>query len=150
VVVETSRGAELNVIALMGYNPGRDLAILAVLEGSLPALETGPADIVKEGDRVMVAAPDKQICEASVGSIRAVGGVDLIPISAPAPAGSPVLSQGGKVIGLATRHKIGGESLTFAVPSRYISDILAEHRVLSFEQMLDEVRLGIGPGTERP
>jgi S1-C subfamily serine protease len=134
LTIETASGAELNVIALMGYSVSRDLAVVAVLEGNLPALETGAGDVVQEGDAVVAVGPGNATSKGVVGPRRAVGGVDLMQITASAPTGSPVLNEHGKVIGLATlRH---GETL--AIPSRYIADLLAEHRVISFDQMLQE------------
>jgi len=117
----------------MGYSPSRDLAVLAVLEGNLPALETGPAEIVQEGDSVVAVAPGNAVFRGTVGPRRAMGGVDLFQTTAPAPGGSPVISEHGKVIGISTRN-YGG----MVVPSRYISDMLAEQRVLSFADMLRE------------
>ena len=138
VIVQTSKGDELNVIALMGYNTNCDLAALAVLEGSLPSLEAGPGDVVNQGDTVVAMGPDNATTEGIVGERRAMNGVDLMQISAQASTGWPVLNQHGKVIGTAARKRIGSSVGTFAIPSRYISDLLAEHRVISFAQMLEE------------
>jgi hypothetical protein len=135
VTVDTASGDALNVIALMGYSPTRDLAVLAVLEGNLTALETGPGEVVTEGEAVVVLGPDNASSSGVVGPRRAIGGVDLIPIGTLATAGSPVLNEHAKVIGLATRQ-------TLAVPSHYISDMLAEQHVISFGQMLEETQNG--------
>ncbi len=138
VSVETSSGAVLNVIALMGYSPDRDLAALEVLEGNLPALETGADEIVQEGDSVVVIGADKAVTKGAVGARRAIGGVDLIQITAQAAAGAPVLNEHAKVIGLATHKRLGQENLTLAIPTRYVSDLLAAQHVISFAQMLEE------------
>jgi S1-C subfamily serine protease len=140
VTVGAASGEELNVIAVMGYSPSRDLAVLAVLEGNLPALETGAAEIVQEGDAVVAVGPDNAVSRGAIGSRRAIGGVDLFQITAQASMGSPVLSEHAKVIGLVTGQR-PGENVTLAVPSRYISDLLAEHRVLSFAQVLEETQV---------
>jgi S1-C subfamily serine protease len=140
VVVESASGEELNVIALMGYNTNRDLAALAVLEGSLPSLESGAGEVVELGDAVVAMGPDGAVSEGTAGPRRAVGGVDLIQISAKASLGWPVLNQHGKVIGMATRKRAGGSVETFAIPSSYISDLLAEGKVISFAQMLEETQ----------
>ncbi|HEY3839133.1 MAG TPA: serine protease [Bryobacteraceae bacterium] len=140
VVVQTANGEELNVIALMGYNTNCDLAALAVLEGSLPSLEAGPGEVVQQGDSVVAMGPDNAVTEGKVGERRAMNGVDLMQISAQASTGWPVLNQHGKVIGTAARKRAGGSIATFAIPSRYISDLLAEHRAISFAQMLEETR----------
>jgi S1-C subfamily serine protease len=138
VTVDTANGDELNVIALMGYNQNCDVAVLAVLEGNLPALQTGPADIVQEGDAVVAVGLRNAVSQGVVGTRKALGGVDLIQITAQATAGSPVMNDHGKVIGLVTHKRIGGESVTLAIPSRYISDVLAQQRVISFAQMNEE------------
>lgn len=133
VTIDSSTGDELNVIAVMGYNTRTDLAVLAVLEGNLPALESGAAEIVQEGDPVVVVGPNNQVSQGAIGSRRAIGGVDLMQINAPATAGSPVLNDHAKVIAMATNRQL-------AIPTRYISDLLAEHRVLSFAQILEETQ----------
>ncbi len=140
VTVESASGQELSVIALMGYNKSQDLAVLAVLEGNLPALETGAGEIVQEGDGVVAVGPDSAVSNGVVGARRAIGGVDLMRITAQAAPGSPVLNQHGKVIGVAMHRRLGNEELTLAIPSHYISDLLGEHRVISFAQMLEETR----------
>lgn len=149
VTVETASGEELNVIALMGYNPSRDLAVLAVLEGSLPALESGADEIVQEGDTVVAIGPNNAVSNGAAGARRAVGGVDMIRITAEAPAGSPVLNLHGKVIGMATHKRVGSENLTFAVPGSYISNLLEEHHVISFAQMLEETQASAATGSTR-
>jgi S1-C subfamily serine protease len=128
VVIDTASGDELNVIALMGYNPGRDLAALAVLEGNLPALESGPGEIVQEGDSVFARGT-----AMTIGPRRAIGGTDLIQTNAVSTAGTPVLNEQGKVIGIARRDGT-------ILPSRYVSDLLGEKRVLSFEQLQAELQ----------
>lgn len=131
VTVESSSGDELSVIAVMGYSTTQDLAVLAVLEGNLPALESGASEIVQEGDAVTLPGENNAVVRGAVGARRAVGGVDLIQITAAAAAGSPVLNESGKVIAMVTGRQM-------AIPSRYVSDLLAEHRVLSFDQILHE------------
>ncbi len=140
VVVETATGDELNVIALMGYSTTRDVAVLAVLEGNLPALETGAGDVVEEGDNVVVLQPGDEAGRGTIGTRRAIGGVDLMQISVRSPDGCPVISEHGRVIGLTTRRKVGQTDVMLATPTRYISDLLAEHRAISFGQMLEETQ----------
>jgi hypothetical protein len=140
VTVDSSSGAELSVIALMGYSVSRDLAVLAVLEGNLTALETGAGETVIEGDPVVVLGPDNKVSTGVAGMRQAIGGVDMIQITAPASGGSPVLNAQGKVIGLATHRNFGGRMATLAVPSHYISDLLAERHVMSFGEMLEETQ----------
>jgi S1-C subfamily serine protease len=137
VGVYTSNGDELSVIALMGYSPSRDLAVLAVLEGNLPALESGAGETVQEGDVVVAVGSNRAVYQGVVGPRRAIGGVDLIRIGAQSSPGSPVLNAHGKVIGV-TIQRPAGVGAAYAVPSRYISDVLAERRTMSFAQMLEE------------
>jgi hypothetical protein len=151
VTIQTAAGDELSVIALMGYSPERDLAALAVLEGSLPALDSGATEVVEEGDPVVVIGADNAISKGAVGARRAVGGVDLIQITAPAPVGAPpvgapVLNERAQVIGIVTNKHFGPENQTLAIPSRYVSDLLAEQHVISFAQMLEETSQAASAG----
>jgi S1-C subfamily serine protease len=136
VTVETSRGEELTVIALMGYSPARDLAALAVLEGNLPALENGAEETVQEAEAVSALGLSGAVAQGVLGTRRAIGGVDLIGTNLQANAGSPVINRQGKVIGVVIQRNGG----VFAVPSHYVSDMLAENHTMSFEQMLEETR----------
>ena len=140
VKIVTAAGEELSVIALMGYNMNADLAVLAVLEGNLPALESGASEIVSEGDPVVSIGPDNAFSNGTVGARRATNGIDMMPITAQAPEGAPVLNEQAKVIGMAIHKRVGKAIVTLAVPSHYITDLVAEHRVLSFEQMLEETQ----------
>ena len=137
ISIDTSNGDELNVLALMGYSPSRDLAVVAVLEGNLPALETGAGEVVQEGDLVVAIGRNRAVSQGVVGPRRAIGGVDLMQISVQAAPGSPVLNEHGKVIGVTIKRPAGVNSV-YAIPSHYISDLLAEHRTMSFAQMLEE------------
>jgi S1-C subfamily serine protease len=137
VSIDTAKGGELNVIALMGYSPSSDLAVLAVLEGNLPALETGPGEVVQEGDLAVAIGPNGGVSQGAIGPRRAIGGVDLIPIGMQGSPGSPVLNEHGKVIGLTIKRSAGANAV-YAIPSHYISDLLAERRTMSFAQMLEE------------
>jgi len=137
VTIETPRGDELSVIALMGYSPARDLAVLAVLEGNLTALESGAGDVVKEGDPIVAIGSARAVSQGTVGPRRAIGGVDLMPLTTPAIAGSPVMNEHGRVIGMIIKRAAGVDA-SFAIPIHYVSDLLAEHRTMSFAQMLEE------------
>lgn len=134
VTIETSRGEELTVIALMGYSPTRDLAALAVLEGNLPALQNGAEETSQEGEAVSVLAFNGGVAQGTLGPRRAIAGVDLIGINLQATPGSPLINRHGKVIGLVSRRNGG----LFAIPSHYVSDMLAESHAMSFGQMLEE------------
>ncbi len=135
VEIDSATGEELTVIALMGYSPARDLAALAVLEGNLASLESGASETLQEGEPIVAIGSDRVVSQGTVGPRRALGGVDLIQINAQAATGSPVVNQHGKVVGLIVSRALGG---VFAIPSHYISDLLAEHRTISFAQMLNE------------
>ncbi len=136
VTVDTSQGDELTVIALMGYSPARDLAALAVLEGNLPTLPNGADESVGEGDPVTVLGFNRVVSQGVIGPRRATAGVDLLAVNAQAGPGSPVVNHHSKVVGLT----IGRAPGLFAIPTHYVSDLLAERRTMSFEQMLEETR----------
>jgi hypothetical protein len=142
VTVDTSSGEELNVIALMGYNVSRDLAVLAVLESNLPSLENGAEEVVQEGDHVVVLKAGNATAEGVVGYRRAVNGVDMIQVETDAAIGSPVVNQHGKVVAVMARKNL-------AIPSHYVSDMMNEKEPISFAQMLEETQNGASAGKEQ-
>ena len=144
VTIETSHGDELNVIALMGYSSARDLAVLGVLEGNLTALEAGAGDNVEEGESVLVIGPNHSVSQGAIGQRRAIGGVDLMQLNTQASPGSPVVNEHGKVIGVIIK-RAAGVNASLAIPSHYISDIIAEHHPMSFAKMLEETRPPAAP-----
>jgi hypothetical protein len=143
--VATSAGEQLKVTGIMGYNPRMDLVLLAVPEGNLPALETGAGEAVHAGEQLAVLGPENAVSSAVAGPRRAIGGVDLIEIAGEGAAGSPVLNERAKVVGVITQRVFRNENMTFAIPARYISQLLGQHRVLSFEDMLAETQSSVEP-----
>lgn len=62
-----------------------------------------------------------------ISAVRTVGTGQLLQITAPISPGSsggPVLNQSGQVVGIAVAKFKEGESLNFAVPVSYLSDLL--------------------------
>ena len=112
IEVEAPSGEELHVISVMATSRERGLAVLAVAESNLPALEIDSAAPVQIDDRLSGGA--------SVISRDAVNGIELIRTDttvAPEQAGTPLLNAYGKVVAIST----GGNA---AVPVRYIPDLL--------------------------
>ncbi len=71
--------------------------------------ETGAGDVVTEGDAITVIGLESAVSQGR-RTRRAIAGVDLMQITATASAGSPVLNDRGKVIGLATHRRFGGQT----------------------------------------
>jgi S1-C subfamily serine protease len=148
VRIQTQSRGELQVSEILAYDPGHDVAALTVTDANLPALQSESDDHAKVGDRVVaIGAPlglDDTVTEGIISARRSAGNLELIQTSAAISHGSsggPLINDYGKVIGLNTLTSTAGENLNFAVPVRYLSDLLSRPRRISFSQMLDETRV---------
>lgn len=133
------------VVRILAVDKIRDIAILKIEAKNLPQLQLGESDGVNAGMRVAVIGNpqglESTITEGIVSAIRKVDVFEsVIQISAaisPGSSGSPVLDKECRVIGMATFKLIKGESLNFAVPSKAISNLLAEARNGASKPMKD-------------
>jgi S1-C subfamily serine protease len=148
VRIQTPSKGELQVTAILAYNPEHDVAALAVAEENLPMLNSEFVVRGNVGERVVaIGAPlglDQTVTEGIISARRIMGGLELIQTSAaisPGSSGGPLIDEYGRVIGLNTQKQIGGENLNFAVPVRYISELLAQQHRISFADMLDETHV---------
>ena len=126
-------GAEYHDVSLVAADPASDLALMQVPGASgLAALPMGSDAQMEVGDRVFVMGNPLGMggtfTDGMVSGKRPLEGVAMLQISAPISAGSsggPVMNERGEVIGVATMMVMGGQTLTMAVPVRYLSRMLA-------------------------
>ncbi len=118
---------KLDIEGTLGVDRIRDLALLKLSGGTVPALEFGHSDNVAVGDSIYAVGNPQGLegtfSQGIVSGIRTIGNDTLLQITAPISPGSsggPVLSTVGGVIGVAVATFRGGQNLNFAIPSSYV------------------------------
>ena len=110
-----------------------DLVILKVRALGTRALSLGDSDTVLVGETVYaVGNPhglEGTFSQGIISSVRKVGSDKLLQLTAPVSPGSsggPVLNGRGKVIGVSVATFRSGQNLNFAIPSNYLTELIAQ------------------------
>jgi Flp pilus assembly protein TadD len=146
--ITTSEGKEHKVNKIVAVDSIADLARLRI-ESETPFIPlTLSQRIPKVGEKIVVIGSplglEQTVSEGIISAIREFPGVGLgyqltAPVS-PGSSGSPVITMGGEVIGVATLQVIHGQNLNFAIPS---TRVLALQPVE--ERLLIEWTTGLSP-----
>ena len=117
---------------VLNVDERRDLAILQIQAVGLSVLPIGDDRVMEVGDTVYVLGNplgyDQTFSDGILSAKRLEDGVQYLQISAPISPGSsggPVLNEQGHVIAVATSLQPDGQNLNIAMPSHYISGMLA-------------------------
>ena len=110
-----------------------DLALLKVTMSGIKPLPLGNSSDVKIGETVYVAGNPKGLegtfSNGIISSRRDKYTKERLQMTAPISPGSsggPVLNSKGEVIGVSFMTLVGGQNLNFAIPSRYLRELLTE------------------------
>ena len=110
-----------------------DLALLKVTMSGIKPLPLGNSSDVKIGETVYVAGNPKGLegtfSNGIISSRRDQYTKERLQMTAPISPGSsggPVLNSKGEVIGISFMTFVGGQNLNFAIPSRYLTELLTE------------------------
>ena len=110
-----------------------DLALLKVTMSGINPLPLGNSSDVKIGETVYVAGNPKGLegtfSDGIISSRRDPYTKERLQMTAPISPGSsggPVLNSKGEVIGVSFMTLVGGQNLNFAIPSRYLTELLTE------------------------
>jgi S1-C subfamily serine protease len=131
-------GKKLKVRRVEAFDEQHDLAVLRI-RNQVNTLPVAPKSDLLPGEHIVaIGNPlglQLTISEGVVGGIRRMpGGEEVIQITAaisPGSSGGPILNQWGEVVGVATFKFKDGESLNFAMPARYVRELLATPKPLS-------------------
>ena len=112
-----------------------DLALLKVTVSGINPLSLGNSSDVKIGETVYVAGNPKGLegtfSDGIISSRRDPYTKERLQMTAPISPGSsggPVLNSKGEVIGISFMTLVGGQNLNFAIPSRYLTELLPESK----------------------
>ena len=110
-----------------------DLALLKVRVSGINPLPLGNSSDVKIGETVYVAGNPRGLegtfSDGIISSRRDPYTKERLQMTAPISPGSsggPVLNSKGEVIGVSFMTLVGGQNLNFAIPSRYLTELLTE------------------------
>jgi len=110
---------------------GHDLALLGV-EGVTGAALTLQGDALEVGQPVFAIGNPRGLegtfSSGIVSSVRGLQGDTVVQITAPISPGSsggPVIDEHGRVVGVATASYTAGQNLNFAVPVKYLTQLLS-------------------------
>ena len=110
-----------------------DLALLKVTMSGINPLPLGNSSDVKIGETVYVAGNPKGLegtfSNGIISSRRDPYVKERLQMTAPISpgnSGGPVLNSKGEVIGISFMTLVGGQNLNFAIPSRYLTELLTE------------------------
>jgi S1-C subfamily serine protease len=129
-------------MTVLGYDVEKDIAALQLRISDAQPLETDTSEMLKVGDRVVaIGAPlglESTVSDGIVSGLRNRQGLHIIQTTAsisPGSSGGPLLSEYGKVIGIATASVESGQALNFAVSITYVTELMNRKVAISLEEM---------------
>jgi S1-C subfamily serine protease len=130
--------AKLAILGVVGLDPAHDLALLEVMSSSAAALPVADKLTINVGETVYaIGNPvglEGTFSEGIVSSVRALGSMRFLQITAPISPGSsggPVMDQTGTVVGVAVSSVMKGQNLNFAIPAEYVALLLKNKTAVS-------------------
>jgi S1-C subfamily serine protease len=133
VVKFVGRDAPYQISRFTAFDPFNDLALVAITAPDVPSLTLRPDSSPELGDEIYVIGNPEGLeatfSRGNISGFRRRDGHDWLQITAPISHGSsggPVLNASGEVIGVAVATLSNGQNLNFAVPAKYIRNLLTQ------------------------
>jgi S1-C subfamily serine protease len=140
-MAECCNGRVFEIRSIEGADLERDLVVFQLFErGStdkprdLPYVTLGSSKDLAVGDKVIaIGTPqglENTISDGILSAVRDYKSVRYLQITAPISPGSsggPVLSENGKMVGIATFQFEKGQNLNFAVAAEHIRPLIGQH-----------------------
>mgnify|MGYP002343981096 CR=1 FL=1 len=131
---------------VVGYNAQYDLALVKISDniGNPLAFKSSSVDI---GQKIFaIGNPlglEGTISDGIISGLRDFEGVSLLQISAPISpgnSGGPVVDENGELVGVATSTFEQGQNLNFAVPVKYLKELIKNQTALASLSSLVKTR----------
>ncbi|MBO5312446.1 MAG: trypsin-like peptidase domain-containing protein [Clostridia bacterium] len=131
--VKTYGGEEYDVIAVKGYDIGRDVAVIQINAVGFSHLELAE-EAPKTGDAVYTLGSPFGLDDVFTDGVvsnpnKFVNGLDVVVFSAPvAPgnSGGPLVNGRGEVLGINTQMVNDAQALNFAIVASYVTELNKE------------------------
>jgi len=133
LLVKMENGAYFPIEELINFDEDNDIALFKVEGKELPTVKIVTDYKPKQGDGIVVIGSpmglETTVSDGIISNVRGKRG--LIQITAPVSmgsSGSPVFNLKGEAIGIATFLIEGGQNLNFAIPVKYVANLLNESK----------------------
>jgi S1-C subfamily serine protease len=142
--LKVSRGKENWTAKLIEAAPNHDLCGLRLSGLTLQVVEVRPSSKLAIGERVYaIGSPEGlelTFSEGVISSLRDTEGVHMIQTSAPISPGSSgggLFDTHGNLVGITTFYLKEGQSLNFALPGEWVTEVLARSSATALSALSD-------------
>jgi S1-C subfamily serine protease len=153
-MAECCNGRVFEIRSIEGVDLDKDLVVFQLYErGStdkprdLPFVTLGSSKDLTVGDKVIaIGSPqglENTISDGILSAVREYKSVRYLQITAPISPGSsggPVLSESGKMVGIATFQFEKGQNLNFAVDAEHVRPLIDQHFGVSLAEFQSIIR----------
>jgi S1-C subfamily serine protease/regulator of sirC expression with transglutaminase-like and TPR domain len=143
VSVRLASGQQFEVAEIRAWDRKRDLAILRIDAGRLPALALGDSDTLKQGASVVAMGNplglEHSIVQGIVSAKRDLDGQEMIQLAIPIEpgnSGGPLLDLQGRVQGLLNMKSAMTANLGFAIPINALKPLLQKPNPVPMKRWL--------------
>lgn len=121
-----------NIAGYVAVDPKMDLILLKISDVNLPSVAIGDSSKMEIGNEIFAIGNPKGLegtfSQGIISAIRKSEENSLFQITAPISPGSsggPILNRNSEVIGVSVATFQGGQNLNFAIPSKYLSNLIS-------------------------
>lgn len=123
--------SKIEIQGFIAIDEIHDLVLLEVKKSKTPKLKLGNSDSLEVGEDIYAVGNPQGLegtfSKGIISSIRDFDGHSIIQITAPISPGSsggPLINSRGEVIGIAFASYKSGQNLNFAIPVKYLNNLL--------------------------
>lgn len=146
IEVRLKNGKRYQAAGIINYDIQRDICIIKIDAGNLPAARLGDSDNLGQAQRLItIGAPfglDYSISDGLLSGIREMVGRKVLQFTAPISpgnSGGPLFNMQGEVIGVTTFVITGAQNLNFAVPVNDVKRLYSTPKYISMKEFVGRV-----------